>query len=155
MITFQEYVQQRDSMDEGLKSKIAAGLGLLAAGAGAGYGLRGTGTVDDTSKTYPAAADFMPQQVQVAQPEMDYESLVQDYMQKNKSNPKYTGTIGKNFRNLRQDAEKYAANVIAKQKMGDQSGRVDFSHEQGKVTGDNYTAPNAKEYLKKSGSVDD
>ena len=153
MITFIQFLEQQNNLDEGLMGKIAAGAGLLAAGLGAGYALKGNGT-PSSSTTYPAAQDFMPQTTQVTPANNDYESLVKSYMQQNKDNPKYKGTMGK-FRNLRQDAEEFAHKKIT----GGKSGK--FTHNQGEITdtnqsdSDNYTSPNAKSYLKKSGSIED
>ena len=135
MLTFQQFLEQQNNLDEGLMGKMAAGAGLLAAGLGAGYALKGNGT-PNSSTTYPAAQDFMPKTTQVTPANNDYESLVKSYMQQNKDNPKYKGTMGK-FRNLRQDAEKHAH----EQMTGGKSGK--FKHSQGEITD-----TNAKSFLK-------
>ena len=141
MITFYQFLEQQDNLDENLMGKIAAGAGLLAAGLGAGYGLRGGGT-PSSSTTYPAAQDFMPKTTQVSQSENDYDSLVKDYIEKNKNSRKYNSTTGKNFRNINADAHRYAATII-KGKGGNDS------------NGNDSNGNDAKKIARKQGTVED
>lgn len=150
MITFLEYLKQQENLEEGWKTNLAAGLGLLAAGAGVGYGLKGTGnTSQQTSQ--PAAV----QQVQEPSATMDHESLKQDFIQKNKDNPKYKSKFGNAFRNINRDAEMYAAGIIAKQAGAKPGQKTDFSIKHGKVSNVKVNDSEDKTIQKKSGSVDD